>query len=94
MKYGVFYILLLLPLLTSCGRQHAASESLQPDSARVAWIFYKKIWATSTLDSAKRYAALACDYLSDQEQEARVNYAMALRCMKLGEFEHRGRKHR
>lgn len=53
MKYGVFYILLLLPLLTSCGRQHAASESLQPDSARVAWIFYKKIWATSTLDSAK-----------------------------------------
>lgn len=87
MKYGVFYILLLLPLLTSCGRQHAASESLQPDSARVAWIFYKKIWATSTLDSAKRYAALACDYLSDQEQEARVNYAMALRCMKLGEFE-------
>lgn len=74
-------------LLASCGKQQVVSESLQPDSVRVAWIFYKKIWATSTLDSAKRYAALACDYLSDKEREARVNYAMALRCMKWNEFE-------
>lgn len=87
MKYGTLYLLLLLFLLVSCGKQRLASEPMRPDSARVAWIFYKKIWAVSALDSVERYANLTCRYLSDKELTARVNYGVALRCMKLGMFE-------
>ena len=43
MKYGILYLLLLLFLLVSCGKQRLASEPMRPDSARVAWLFYKKI---------------------------------------------------
>ena len=42
MKYGILYLLLLLFLLVSCGKQRLASEPMRPDSARVAWIFIRK----------------------------------------------------
>lgn len=87
MKYGMLSLWLLLFLLASCGKQRVEPLPLQPDSARVAWIFYKKIRVVSTPDSVERYAGLACRYLSDETQKARVGYAAALRCMKLGQFE-------
>lgn len=88
MKHGILYISLLLFLLVSCEKQRVASVPVQPDSIRVAWIFYQKLGAASSLDSAERYADLTCRYLSDKKEvKARVRYAIACRCMDGGEFE-------
>ena len=88
MKHGILYISFLLFLLVSCEKQRVASVSVQPDSIRVAQMFYQKLGTASSLDSAERYADSACRYLSDKkEMKARVKYAIARRCMDGGEFE-------
>lgn len=81
MKFTLLYILLLLVLLTSCGTRHTSEQALQPDSARVAFHFYKKSWKTSTLDSVKWYAGLSCRYLSNKAWRSRINFYVASRCM-------------
>lgn len=87
MKSAASYILLLLSLLTSCSGRHTSSGSLQPDSLRVAIIFYKKLWTTQDLDSAKWYAGLACRYLSKEERKSQVYFAVASRYMDAGKPE-------
>lgn len=88
MKYGILYIVCLLVLLVSCGKQRVVSEPVQPDSTEIAWKYYQKLYLASTLDSAEQYAEQAVRYLANNERlKARVNYALACRCVDGSEYE-------
>lgn len=85
MRTALPYIIVLLVLLASCSNRSTPVQTLQPDSTRVAFHFYKKSWKASTLDSVKWYAGLSCRYLSNKVWRAKVNFYVASRCMEAGE---------
>lgn len=87
MKSTLPLILLWFILLTSCAKRHSSAQDLQPDSVRVANLFYKKSFKASTLDSVKWYAGLSCRYLSNQVWRSRVNFYVASRCIEFDDPE-------
>lgn len=86
MKTTFACLLFLSILFASCGReQHIPASSLQPDSVRVAFHFYRKAWKAAALDSVEWYAGLACRYLTKKQWQSRVYFDVASRCMEAGE---------